>query len=758
MKHVRFSFLFFASVFLLLGLAGAARADNRTWVGGESNKLVSDSRNWDGHLLPVSGDALVFPPGNIAIWDISGLVPVSVTSGADMTLQQSLTVSGDLTLTSDQLHINGQSLNAGSLTINGGELDQGASPVAVSGNWTFNSGSVSLAAGTVSFIGSGNKTVHSGGQHFGNLLVNAIGATVSLSDDLAVDGALSISNGILSIGNKTLTVQGGINQTGGTLSLGSGGNLVLAGTTGRPLASAGGIFSAGTGSTVSYNSITGSIVVEPLTYYGLVLNGNTLYSLSADTTALGTADIRANASLSLAGHVLSVPSGQLTNAGIILDGVIRAPALSLAAFSAAGSPITAINSSSDSITLRVEDRDLNRRGMVAETVSGAITVKTLNGDSETLVLNETGPMSGVFTTGNLVVHQGAAIAMNGQIEVGQNDVILVSYADPYDSSDVKTAQITVSLSGNVSSGTPQIISGPQVGQFSAQNSGSGTTYTVHVGWVTDITTTSAVSISSPALTAPLTAGSLTGVTSHDVAASGLLRGVAYAVTVSSVSANGKTVTSKPLNFTVILPGDRIKTSSSPAVYWYLNGKRNVFSDFTAYDSWFSDFKGVVVIPADQMGSISLGKNVPIRAGTYLVKIQSDPKVYLVEPMGLLRWVPTEAQALALYGGAWSKRVRDVDVSQFVNYTVGSALAAGAVPDNFVYQTGGEWNVVIGGVTHVLPDAGKKTNGIASRFVSSIAPSVVASLASGGSVLGYASDLNGVFQDGQTAVNAPAFGI
>ena len=72
----------------------------------------------------------------------------------------------------------------------------------------------------------------------------------------------------------------------------------------------------------------------------------------------------------------------------------------------------------------------------------------------------------------------------------------------------------------------------------------------------------------------------------------------------------------------------------------------------------------------------------MKEGVYLVKIQSDPKTYAVEPNGTLRWVQTEAHARELYGDAWAKRVRDVDVSLFTDYAIGAPLAAGERPAGY----------------------------------------------------------------------------
>jgi len=389
----------------------------------------------------------------------------------------------------------------------------------------------------------------------------------------------------------------------------------------------------------------------------------------------------------------------------------------------------------------------------------ALTITTVGGDKETVNMQETAPTSGIFTASGLVLHQAAPTQNNGQIEVGQNDIVFIKYADPQDPSDTKTVQVAVSLGSAVSSGQPQIVDGPTIGDWSSTNTGSAIIYAAHITWSTDLESSSSVAVTSPQLTSPSAAGSLTGTTEHDVAVSGLIRGNSYSFTVSSMTADGKSVASQAKHFSVIVPGDRIKSAASSAVYWYLGGKRNVFSDPTSYGSWFSDFKGVVTVPADQLSDIALGHVVPVRAGTYLVKIQSDPKTYAVEPFGLLRWIPTESQAIALYGSGWSKRVRDIDVSQFVNYSTGEALVSGELPSGFVYKDGGtETNIVIGKAAHGLTEFDRKLNGIADQFVNNISPVLASSLATGGAVNGYNSDLDGVLKDGSISLIAPAFGV
>lgn len=133
-------------------------------------------------------------------------------------------------------------------------------------------------------------------------------------------------------------------------------------------------------------------------------------------------------------------------------------------------------------------------------------------------------------------------------------------------------------------------------------------------------------------------------------------------------------------------GDLIKMAGNTSVYYFDGSKRFVFPNESTYFSWYSDFSGVVTIEASELQSYPLGGNVTMRAGTKLVKITTDPSVYAVEPNGVLRKIQSEAQAAALYGTDWAKRVVDVPDAFFVNYTIGSALASGSIPAGSLVKT------------------------------------------------------------------------
>ena len=160
-------------------------------------------------------------------------------------------------------------------------------------------------------------------------------------------------------------------------------------------------------------------------------------------------------------------------------------------------------------------------------------------------------------------------------------------------------------------------------------------------------------------------------------------------------------------------GDLIK-ASGPAVYYYASdAKRYVFPNETTFFSWFPNFSSVKTITDAELAAISIGGNLTLRAGTKLVKITTDPKVYAVEPGGVLRWVESEAIATSLFGSDWAHRVVDVPDAFFTNYTTGPSLASAIHPDGTLVQYAGDpaHYVIVGGMKRKFnPDSAFAANG------------------------------------------------
>lgn len=120
----------------------------------------------------------------------------------------------------------------------------------------------------------------------------------------------------------------------------------------------------------------------------------------------------------------------------------------------------------------------------------------------------------------------------------------------------------------------------------------------------------------------------------------------------------------------VYAGDLIRGTTFSAVYYMgEDGFRYVFPNEKTYFTWYSDFDDVKVISNAALAKIQIGGNVTYRPGSRMIKINSDPKTYMVAHGGALRWVSTEAIAVELYGANWNTKIDDVPDGYFSNYSV-----------------------------------------------------------------------------------------
>ncbi|MFC1598563.1 hypothetical protein ACFL2U_00930 [Patescibacteria group bacterium] len=131
------------------------------------------------------------------------------------------------------------------------------------------------------------------------------------------------------------------------------------------------------------------------------------------------------------------------------------------------------------------------------------------------------------------------------------------------------------------------------------------------------------------------------------------------------------ITALPENIEV---GDVLQGLNSAEIYLIssVNQKR-LFPTEVIYNSWYSDYSIVKQVSEETLSEIALGPNMILRPGTWLMKITTDPKVYAVEPNGVIRWIETEAVALSLYGVDWNQRIIDMPDVYFVDYVEGNSI-------------------------------------------------------------------------------------
>lgn len=152
-------------------------------------------------------------------------------------------------------------------------------------------------------------------------------------------------------------------------------------------------------------------------------------------------------------------------------------------------------------------------------------------------------------------------------------------------------------------------------------------------------------------------------------------------------------------------GTLIMSESSSAVYILgLDGDRHAFPTEREFTSWGLSFDDVEVVDDRTIAAYDLGANVTIRPGTYLLKLQTNSKVFAVEPGGVLRWVSTEAVALQLYGAGWASRVVDVSDTLWGNYMVGEDIDSAVHPDGTIIVRNGLHYYVADGSKAYLSDA------------------------------------------------------
>lgn len=166
-------------------------------------------------------------------------------------------------------------------------------------------------------------------------------------------------------------------------------------------------------------------------------------------------------------------------------------------------------------------------------------------------------------------------------------------------------------------------------------------------------------------------------------------------------------------------GDASTTYDSAVYIVGSDKKRHAFPSATIFFTWFEDFSGLTILSKEELANLPLGKNVPVRPGTHLVKITTDPKVYAVEPHGVLRWITTEQIAQELFGLSWQTRVIDIPDVFFGNYQAGDPITAPVHPDGSIVehpQQPGSISYIENAIKRTLSVEAKQTLRIQDTFI------------------------------------------
>jgi len=202
-------------------------------------------------------------------------------------------------------------------------------------------------------------------------------------------------------------------------------------------------------------------------------------------------------------------------------------------------------------------------------------------------------------------------------------------------------------------------------------------------------------------------------------------------------------------------GDLVKGPNSDAVYYIAaNGKKYVFPDSKTYFTWYKNFNGIKLVTVNDLDVYPSGGVVTYRAGTKMVKTVDSNKVYAVEPNGVLRWITSEANAIALWGANWAKMVNDVIPGYFAStYTVGADLGTMYPTGALIQMTGDATIYYVDGTTKRPFATGDAFTVNAFDFAFVAKTSSVSGYTTGSSITGAESALSSI----SASANVPQLG-
>jgi hypothetical protein len=132
----------------------------------------------------------------------------------------------------------------------------------------------------------------------------------------------------------------------------------------------------------------------------------------------------------------------------------------------------------------------------------------------------------------------------------------------------------------------------------------------------------------------------------------------------------------------VIPGKLtyVRTAGASTVYYLTDTQtRRAFMSATEYFTYEKDFSPVQVVDESIIAAYDVGKPMPPKPGSVLIKTPSSPRVYAFDPTAtidrpLIRWIPSETLARAFVGVDWAAYVIDVDPTSLVRLEIGQPFA------------------------------------------------------------------------------------
>ncbi len=130
-----------------------------------------------------------------------------------------------------------------------------------------------------------------------------------------------------------------------------------------------------------------------------------------------------------------------------------------------------------------------------------------------------------------------------------------------------------------------------------------------------------------------------------------------------------------IHMLVKLEDDRNPETQEDSTVYYIgaDNKRHIIPNESVFNSWYCDFRKVVITDRATLSKYPIGSNVTYRPGLNLVKFPTNPRVYVVQAGRLLRPIKDEASATAMFSAQWAKLVRDLPDTSYSDYVFGDEI-------------------------------------------------------------------------------------
>ncbi|MSR84819.1 hypothetical protein EXS71_00015 [Candidatus Uhrbacteria bacterium] len=133
----------------------------------------------------------------------------------------------------------------------------------------------------------------------------------------------------------------------------------------------------------------------------------------------------------------------------------------------------------------------------------------------------------------------------------------------------------------------------------------------------------------------------------------------------------------PLGSMIKLLDDQNPNTQEDTVVYYIDpaGLRHAFPNEKIFLSWNPNYKKVLLVNKLELTTFPLANTrMTYKPYTHLVKIKTQPRVYIVTQNAVLRWVKTEALAKQLYGKQWKTLIDDLPTDIMKDYQIGMPIA------------------------------------------------------------------------------------